>query len=283
MSRQQEESTEQASGNYSQEGPGASATCVGDTEFPRRYPVDAAFADLQTWVTTGVAAPSAPPFSFTGLNAVTESIPPLPTPSSLFPTGTDVAALGLSPLELVRDPFGNAVGGLRLPVVTTPVASYNGNLCVLLGISVPLLPTQLASLYPTHGDYVTKMVADTQAAVATRYLTVSDGIDLLQRACSSAIPLWGTTPADRTARGLQRPLRAPPARCLAVTTACDSPVARNSADVHAGDGAGDHQALDLAGAFEDRVDLRVAVPPLHRVLAHVAVPAEDLDRLLGDA
>ena len=32
------------------------------------------------------------------------------------------------------------------------------------------------------------------------------------------------------------------------------------------------------GAFEDRVDLRVAVPALDRVLAHVAVAAEDLDR-----
>src|SRR3954447_23371263 len=56
-----------------------------------------------------------------------------------------------------------------------------------------------------------------------------------------------------------------------------------SANVQAGDGAGDDEALDLGGAFEDRVDLRVAVPPLDRVLAHVAIAAEDLDRLLGDA
>src|SRR5690242_2142034 len=57
--------------------------------------------------------------------------------------------------------------------------------------------------------------------------------------------------------------------------------ARRSGDVHARDGAGDDQALDLRGAFEDRVDLRVAVPPLDRELADVAVAAEDLDRLLG--
>src|SRR5690242_12400191 len=55
-----------------------------------------------------------------------------------------------------------------------------------------------------------------------------------------------------------------------------------SANVQARDGAGNDEALDLGGAFEDRVDLRVAVPALDGVLAHVAVSAEDLDRLLGD-
>ena len=48
-----------------------------------------------------------------------------------------------------------------------------------------------------------------------------------------------------------------------------------------GDRAGDDQALDLRGALEDRVDLRVAVHALDRELAGVAVAAEDLDRPLG--
>src|SRR5664280_1367005 len=52
-------------------------------------------------------------------------------------------------------------------------------------------------------------------------------------------------------------------------------------DVHPGDGPGDDQALDLGRALEDGVDLRVTVPPLHRVLADVAVAAHDLDGLLG--
>src|SRR5436853_3207824 len=56
-----------------------------------------------------------------------------------------------------------------------------------------------------------------------------------------------------------------------------------SRDLHAGDGPADDQPLDLAGAFEDGVDLRVAVPALDGVLAHVAVAAEDLDGILGDA
>src|SRR4029453_15813500 len=52
-------------------------------------------------------------------------------------------------------------------------------------------------------------------------------------------------------------------------------------DVHPGDRPGHDEALDLAGALEDRVNLGVAVPPLHRVLAQEAGTAEQLHRPLG--
>src|SRR5215217_6852382 len=51
-------------------------------------------------------------------------------------------------------------------------------------------------------------------------------------------------------------------------------------DLPTRDRARDHKPLDLGGALEDRVDLRVAVHALDRVLARVAVAAEDLDRAL---
>src|ERR1022692_1368551 len=54
------------------------------------------------------------------------------------------------------------------------------------------------------------------------------------------------------------------------------------AHVKPGEGAADDQALDLAGALEDGEDLGIPVPAFHRVIAGVAVPAEYLDRLLGD-
>src|SRR6185436_12908571 len=53
-----------------------------------------------------------------------------------------------------------------------------------------------------------------------------------------------------------------------------------SLNLDAGDRPRDHEPLDLRGALEDRVDLRVAVHALDRVLARVAVAAEDLDRAL---
>src|SRR5215469_10584080 len=56
-----------------------------------------------------------------------------------------------------------------------------------------------------------------------------------------------------------------------------------SAQMHTTDCAGDDESLDLAGSFEDRVDLRVAVPAFDRMVADVASAAEDLHCLLGDA
>src|SRR5258707_2166609 len=65
------------------------------------------------------------------------------------------------------------------------------------------------------------------------------------------------------------------------STATDS--ARSTArDLVVGDRSRDHEPLDLAGAFEERVYLRVAVPLLDREVPDVAVAAADLDRLLGD-
>src|SRR5579871_1525316 len=54
-----------------------------------------------------------------------------------------------------------------------------------------------------------------------------------------------------------------------------------SSDRLAGDRARDDQPLDLAGAFEDGVDLAVPVPALDRMLPAVSGAAEDLHRLLG--
>src|SRR5690349_2786106 len=53
-------------------------------------------------------------------------------------------------------------------------------------------------------------------------------------------------------------------------------------DAQAGDRSADHELLDLLGAFEDVVDLGVAVQVLDGVLAGVAVAAEELDGSLGD-
>ena len=49
-----------------------------------------------------------------------------------------------------------------------------------------------------------------------------------------------------------------------------------------GDGPGDDQPLDFRRALEDRVDLRIPVPPLDGEVADVAVAAEDLDGFVGD-
>src|SRR5712691_8438095 len=53
-------------------------------------------------------------------------------------------------------------------------------------------------------------------------------------------------------------------------------------DLVVGERSRDDEPLDLARTFEQRVDLGVAMPLLDREVPDVAVPAADLDRLLGD-
>src|SRR5215218_10871682 len=84
------------------------------------------------------------------------------------------------------------------------------------------------------------------------------------------------------------PPRSPPTYGSTISAGPDREVgsrviARRAAlsDLHARDRARDHEPLDLRGALEDRVDLRVAVHPLHRELPRVAVAAQDLYGPLG--
>jgi hypothetical protein len=78
-----------------------------------------------------------------------------------------------APDPIVRDKFGNAKGGIRLPEVEVPTASVNGlvnspaaqpaaggtpNFCRLFGTTVPFEHDKLAELYPTHAAFVTAFI-----------------------------------------------------------------------------------------------------------------------------
>lgn len=188
--RQQEEAEQLANGNYGQEG-GASAalssSCIGNSQFPRRYVLDAALNALEAWVEFGIPAPTAPPFQFTGATSPLAQIPGFDDLAGAT-DGQDAGALFTQSSALVRDGDGNAVGGLRLPVITVPVATYNGTTCVLFGTTTSFTKERLRQLYPTHDDYVTQMEAAVQQAIDDRYLTPRDGEDLLMRARASTIP-----------------------------------------------------------------------------------------------
>src|SRR4029450_1340193 len=95
-----------------------------------------------------------------------------------------------------------------------------------------------------------------------------------------ARPMTGRNAGLRVATG-SPPHRRPPLACGRANAPRRRRSAAKSGNVHPRRGAGDDEALDLGGALEERVDLRVAVPPLHREVADVAVATEDLDGLLG--
>jgi hypothetical protein len=67
-----------------------------------------------------------------------------------------------NPPAIVRDKFGNAVGGIRLPELQVPIATYNGSaggndqLAALSGSTRPFSHAMLIQLYGTRANYVAK-------------------------------------------------------------------------------------------------------------------------------
>jgi hypothetical protein len=92
--------------------------------------------------------------------------------------------------EIARDEFDNALGGLRLPELDVPVASYGpsnlarpfgepvgglANLfCRLAGTVTPLDAGQLEALYPTPQEFLTPYEARADALVEARFLLPED-------------------------------------------------------------------------------------------------------------
>jgi hypothetical protein len=146
--------------HYGEEGPSAGLTCAGGIEMPLRYALDAALEDMNVWLTKGVPAPQPPRATF------------------------DSAG------NLQLDQYGNAMGGLRLPPMDVPVATYKATFCNLLGITVPLTPDTLLQLYPTHDDYVAKVSTVVSNDVGQRILLDPDANEFLAKAQRSLIPLW---------------------------------------------------------------------------------------------
>jgi hypothetical protein len=98
--------------------------------------------------------------------------------------------------SIVRDAYGNALGGVRsswLDVPTSRVMAvapprqggFNRN---FYGLEIPLSPETLRRLYPTHGDYVAKVKASVAALARGGWLLSGDGASLVREAEAAAIP-----------------------------------------------------------------------------------------------
>lgn len=164
--RQEEEAFRDGLDNYGQDLDSNAAICAPQSGtssvFPRRFGVKAATAALRDWVRSGIPASSAPPLE------------------------RHVAFTRPAP-KFRRDADGNAIGGLRSPVMDVPVAVYNGETCGIFGTTTPLLPTRLAELYPTHERYVRQLAAAVDDAVARRQLLCQDAATILRKASASAV------------------------------------------------------------------------------------------------
>jgi hypothetical protein len=83
--------------------------------------------------------------------------------------------------EIVRDEYGNARGGIRLPHLDVPTAQYGPvgtpDLCALRGFVKPFAPERLAALYPTRDAYLERFDAATRVAVEAGYLLAPDAAE----------------------------------------------------------------------------------------------------------
>jgi hypothetical protein len=118
------------------------------------YVMDAAFASLTRWIKDGVPAPKA--------------------------ARLQVENGGTPQARVVRDQYGNAMGGYRTPYLDVPVATYvtstkGEGFCAELGRTDPFSFARLVSAHGTPQNYVGKVTKSVDQLVKDRFLTESDG------------------------------------------------------------------------------------------------------------
>ena len=157
MDEQGYRDTIEAAGDYGQMAfnPLYPACTVAGASFPMRYAVNTALRELDEWIRTGQAPRPAPRFEF--------------------------QADGVTP---ARDADGNVLGGLRLPPIEVPVASYRSTDCQLGGTTVPFDPITLQQRYPTFADYERQLRRAANRAVRKGWLLPVDARDQMRRACA---------------------------------------------------------------------------------------------------
>ena len=132
------------------------------SRFPNHLAFDAAFRNLDAWVRQGTPPPRAEPI--------------------LVKDG-----------QAVLDEHGNVIGGVRSPFVDVATAQWTGtstgaSFCFITGHEKPFSAARLRELYPTHADYVGKVRRNTDALVATRFLTAEDAAALVKAANDARVP-----------------------------------------------------------------------------------------------
>ncbi len=124
----------------------AAAVCTYPTypRVPMNYAMAAVYDHMTAWVQKGTLPPIAPRMEV----------------EERSPTAAETAANPRAPgAAIKRDARGNALGGIRMAEVEPAIALNSGanggsGFCNLYGRFEPFDDATLASLYPTHSDYV---------------------------------------------------------------------------------------------------------------------------------
>lgn len=133
---------------------------------PQYLVLRAAIDHLNRWVRVGTPPPQAPRI--------------------------EIASPGFPPV-IARDEFGNALGGIRTPLLDVPTATLTGApntgapFCFLFGKTFAFDAATLESLYPNHGRYVSAFVKSTKKAVKAGFILPADAKEIKVEAAQSDI------------------------------------------------------------------------------------------------
>jgi len=150
---------------------GAFATALGCdgavNEGPQHFVAQAALVALDRWITDGTPPPTAPPLQ------LSSQVPP----------------------KIARDDLGNALGGVRTPLVDVPVAALSGDarpgasrICALFGSTVPFDTASLVRLYGDQAGYLAAFEHSLNEAIGAGFLLESDRAELLAQARGVEFP-----------------------------------------------------------------------------------------------
>lgn len=140
-------------------------SCEGANDGPQQFVLKAALHALNLWMTDGTAPPS----------------------GELLMTNESGGAL--------LDEHGNTLGGVRTPDVDVPIATLSGLpaasgdfICFLFGFTTPFTPDKLLELYPTHDDYVAKVMSSAREARDARLILEEEEEAIVAEARAAAVP-----------------------------------------------------------------------------------------------
>jgi hypothetical protein len=97
--------------------------------------------------------------------------------------------------KLVKDEFGNGLGGVRSPDLEVPIRTLSADpapmsdfICFLFGSTTPFTPERLTMLYPTHEDYVAKVTASARQLQNAGFLLEPEATSFIAAAQNAAVP-----------------------------------------------------------------------------------------------
>lgn len=140
--------------SYGYGGAATTLGCPSLNEAPSHFIFEAALSSIDRWMRTGRPPPMAPRM--------------------------DVKLVDGAP-TVQHDALGVAIGGIRGPWITVPVAAYSGvaargapGFCTLFGSTQPFSPEELTGLYGTKAAYLKLYTRATDRAIEAGYILPAD-------------------------------------------------------------------------------------------------------------